>query len=187
MDPAAAQAAAANPALADDLGQVLQIVVQGLIKVLQARSEIKDTFRLQHTRMRPQENNPLKFSPDSRAALSALFAQRVPGFLTPTETFQEAFADIEAHQMAMLAGMRAAFDNVMQRFDPESLEAEFNRDKGGGMFKPLNKARYWDKLVEMYGRQSSNSDESFRRLFGDAFAEAYEQQMQRLTATRRRR
>ncbi len=187
LDPAAAQAASANPHLADSLGQVLNIVLEGLIEVLRARSDIKDTFRLQHTRMRPHENNPLKFCPDNRTALLKLFLEQGSGFLTPVDAFQESFDDIKAHQMAMMAGMKAAFESLMQRFDPDTLEAEFNRDKSGGMFKPLNKVKYWDNLVELYARQMKNPDEAFRRLFGDAFAEAYEQQMQRLTAMRRRR
>jgi len=186
MDPAAAQAAAANPQLADTLGFVLQLFVQGMMEVLRARSEIKGTFRLELTRIGSVENNPLKFCPDSAAALVELFAKRSSGFLSPVDAVREAFDDTKAHQIAMMAGMQAAFESLMQRFNPEELRRQFDPGSSGGVFKSLSKAKYWDGLVELYAKQMRNSDESFKRLFGEPFAEAYEAQMVRLTGARRR-
>jgi type VI secretion system FHA domain protein len=186
MEPAAAQAAAANPQLADTLGVVLQLFVQGMMDVLRARSEVKGTFRLELTRIGSVENNPLKFCPDGAAALVELFAKRGSGFLSPVDAVREAFDDTKAHQMAMMAGMQAAFESLMQRFNPEELQRQFDPGSGGGVFKALNKSKYWDGLVELYARQMRNSDESFKRLFGEPFAEAYEAQMVRLTGARRR-
>jgi type VI secretion system protein ImpI len=88
--------------------------------------------------------------------------------------------------MAMMAGMQAAFESLMKRFNPEELQREFDTIAGGRVFKSLNKAKYWDGLVELYHKQMRNSDESFKRLFGEPFAEAYEAQMVRLTGARRR-
>jgi type VI secretion system protein len=186
MDPAAAQAAAANPQLADTLGVVLQLFVQGMMDVLRARSEVKGTFRLEVTRIGSVENNPLKFCPDGAAALVELFAKRGSGYLSPVDAVREAFDDTKAHQMAMMAGMQAAFESLMQRFNPDELRREIDPGSGGGVFKALNKAKYWDGLVDLYTRQMRNSDESFKRLFGEPFAEAYEAQMVRLTGSRRR-
>ncbi len=187
MDAASARKAATDPKLADALGQVLQIVVQGMVDVLRARSDVKATFRLQHTRMQPVENNPLKFCPDGRAALVEFFAKQGTGFLSPVDAVREAFDDTKAHQMAMMAGMEAAFQNLMKQFDPEFLRGEFDKGSGGKAFKALNKAKYWDSLVDLYAKQMRNPDESFKRLFGEPFAEAYETQMARLTAGRKRR
>jgi type VI secretion system protein ImpI len=186
MDPAAAQAAVGNPQLAENLGAVLQLFVQGMMDVLRVRSEVKGTFRLELTRIGSVENNPLKFCPDSHAALTELFAKRGSGFLSPVDAVSEAFDDTKAHQMAMMAGMQAAFESLMKRFNPEELQREFDTIAGGRVFKSLNKAKYWDGLVDLYQRQMRNSDESFKRLFGEPFAEAYEAQMVRLTGARRR-
>ena len=40
-------------------------------------------------------------------------------FVGADQAFAEAFDDIKAHQMAMMAGMRAAYDSVMENLDPE--------------------------------------------------------------------
>jgi predicted component of type VI protein secretion system len=46
--------------------------------------------------------------------------------------------------------------------------------------------QYWNMYREMYGKITSDADENFQRQFCDVFAEAYEEQMQRLAAMRRR-
>lgn len=186
LDPATAQLAAANPQLAETLGYMLRLFVDGMMEVLRARAEVKEAFRLQHTVMRPVENNPLKFFPDGKQALAALFAKQGSGYLPPIEAVQQAFDDTKAHQMAVMAGMQAAFERLMKQFDPRELQRDFEGGSGGGMFQALNKAKYWDRFVELFGRHMRNSDESFRRLFGEPFAEAYEEQMSRLTNARRR-
>jgi type VI secretion system protein ImpI len=50
----------------------------------------------------------------------------------------------------------------------------------------MNKTKYWDLYREMYA-ELGNDDATFRRLFGDEFAQAYEEQMQRLTTLRSQR
>jgi type VI secretion system FHA domain protein len=186
LDPQSAHAVA-NERLAETFGHILQITVRGIMDVLKSRAEIKSEFRVPLTRIRPVENNPLKFCVDVRDALYSLFAKQGGGFLPPVEAFEEGFEDIRAHQLAMMAGMRAAFDSLMERLDPENLEGEFSGDlRRTGLFKSLNKMQYWDMYREMYGEITSDADENFQRLFGDAFAKAYEEQMQRLTNLRRR-
>ena len=96
-----------------ELGQVFRVVVQGVMEVLRARSEIKSQFRLPMTRMQAKENNPLKFSPNVESVLHTLLVQRNPGYLTTVEAFEEAFEDIRNHQMAVLEGLRVAFNSML--------------------------------------------------------------------------
>jgi len=42
------------------------------------------------------------------------------GYLPPVESFQEASDDIQAHQMALLSGLRAALGSLIALFDPEA-------------------------------------------------------------------
>jgi type VI secretion system FHA domain protein len=140
------------------------------------------------TRIRPVENNPLKFCVDVQEALYSMLVKPGEGFLSPVEAFDEAFSDIKAHQMAMMAGMRAAFDNMMQRFDPQALQEEFDHElRRSRVFQHLNKTKYWEMLGERYKQMKSDADDSFHRMFGEEFASAYEEQMQRLTDLRQRR
>ena len=165
------------PETAAALGNIMRSVVQGLIEVLRARSEIKTEFRMPVTQVKVSENNPLKFAANADDALGNLLGKRNPAYLPPQEAFDDAFNDVRFHQLAMLAGVRAGFDNLLNRFDPAQLQELFERQgKRGGLFGG-GKASYWDRYAERYGEMTADRDETFRRLFGEEFARAYEQQL----------
>jgi type VI secretion system FHA domain protein len=176
-----------TPELAAEFGEVFRIVVQGVMEVLQSRAEIKSQLRMSMTRMKPTENNPLKFSPNVEAALHTLLVERNRGYLSTTRAFQEAFTDVRDHQIAVLQGIRAAFDAMLEQFDPERIEEEMTRSnsRGGGLLNVGAKSRFRDFYFERFARLTGDRDESFRRLFGEFFAQAYEEQMDRLKATAR--
>ena len=106
--------------LARTFGQILRVVVSGVMDVMRSRQQIKDEFRMRMTRFRTTENNPLKFSANVEDALHNLLVKRNPAYLGPVESFEDAFADLRNHQLAMLAGMRAGPNMVT----PNKLEAE---------------------------------------------------------------
>lgn len=186
------RSAGIDPATVDQqtlasLGEALRVVVEGLIDVLKARSAIKNEFRVPVTTLKPVENNPLKFSANAEDALFNLFARRGQSYQEPVEAFREAFDDLRAHQVAIMAGLRAAFASLLTKFDPDQLQEGFDRGlKRGAILDMMNKTKYWDLYREMYA-ELGDGDTAFRRLFGDEFARAYEEQMQRLTALRNRR
>ncbi|HEX5046093.1 MAG TPA: type VI secretion system-associated FHA domain protein TagH [Gammaproteobacteria bacterium] len=186
VDPATARVAASSPGVHSVLGSLLAIVVQGMLDVLKARADIKSSFRVPVTSMRPVENNPLKFSANAAQALQNLLAPRNQAYLGPVEAFDEGFEDIKAHQMAMMAGMRAAFDSMLKRFDPEELSERFEkRLKRAALINIAGKGRYWDLYRDLYEEWTQDADLNFQRLFGEKFAQAYEEQMRRLTSVRR--
>lgn len=157
------------------LGHIMRSVVQGLIEVLRARSEIKTEFRMPVTQVKVSENNPLKFAANAEDALANLFGRRNSAYLPPQEAFDDAFSDVRFHQLAMLVGVRAGFDHLMSRFDPEQLEEVFSRQGRRGLFGAG--AKHWEMYSERYREMAADSDETFRRLFGEEFARAYEQQL----------
>ncbi len=186
LDPESARAAARSPELPSVLGAILGVVVQGMFEVLKARAEIKSQFRVPVTMMRAVENNPLKFSADARQALHTLLVARNPAYLGPIDAFKEGFEDLKAHQIAMIAGMHAAFDSMIKRFDPEELGRRFER-KNSGLAGIVGKGRFWDMYTQLYKDWTQDADVNFQRLFGEKFALAYEEQMRKLTASGRPR
>ena len=165
-----------------DIDQLLPLIVQGMMDVLKSRADIKSQFRMSLTTIKPVENNPLKFSPNVEDAMNHLFGGGQSGYLGPVQAFEEGFNDIKAHQMAMIAGMRAAFEQLLEQFSPEVLEEQFEGGtKRGKLMGLANKVRYWDLYREMFDRITRDSDDNFRRLFGEEFATAYEEQMQKIT------
>jgi type VI secretion system FHA domain protein len=100
--------------------------------------------------------------------------------MTPVEAFEDAFADLRNHQIAMLAGMRTAFDSMLGEFDPDRLQEEFDRQVAKGLVPA--KLRYWNAYREWLQKATRDPETTFHRLFGDAFARAYEEQLMALKA-----
>lgn len=174
------------PVLPADVDQIFRVVVDGVMEVLRARAEIKNTFRLPVTIIQRSENNPLKFAPNPEEALARIMAPPSSGFLSGTAAFQDAFEDIRCHQMAMLAGIRAAFESMLQQFSPERFEQDVDSGaKRSGFMDFAGKGKYWDKYREQFEAMNRNPDDRFRRLFGEEFAKAYEEQLSRLKSARR--
>jgi type VI secretion system FHA domain protein len=169
-----------TPELARTFGQILRVVVSGVMDVMRSRQQIKDEFRMRMTQFKPAENNPLKFSANVDDALHNLLVKRNAAYLGPVEAFEDAFADLRNHQIAMLAGMRVAFESMLAEFDPDSLQQEFDRQLGKGLMPA--KLRYWDLYREKRDEMIKDPEASFRRLFGEEFARAYEEQLKQLKA-----
>jgi type VI secretion system FHA domain protein len=176
-----------TPEVARAIGQILRTVVQGTMDVLHARRGIKEEFRIQHTVFDPVgRNNPLKFSAGVDDALHNLFVRRSPGYLGPVAAFEDAFEELRHHQIAMLDGMRVAFDAMLEQFNPSKLEEAFDREhkKGARLPVPI-KPRYWELYGERFHDMVRDAEAAFRTLFGDEFSAAYAEQLKRLKAQSR--
>lgn len=185
LPPPAAPARESVPAagLPEDLERVFAIVVDGVMDVLRARAEIKNSFRLPVTVIQRSENNPLKFAATAQEAMQKLAAPEGGAFLSGAAAFDDAFDDIRCHQMAMLAGMRAAYEAMLFHFSPDRIEQE--ADGNGRRLAFPGKGRYWERYRENFQRMVKDPDDCFRRLFGDEFARAYETQLARYRSGRR--
>jgi len=176
-----------GPEQARRVGQLLRAMTRGTLELLTARLVAKRELGAAATQLRARENNPLKFSPDVDAALTHLLGTTEPGFLEPRAAVDEAFDDLRAHQVALLAGMRAALDTVMSRFDPTALE---QRLAPGGALENLipanRRAKLWGAYGEEYARIVGEIEEDFDALLGPAFLKAYQAQLEALAADRRR-
>jgi type VI secretion system FHA domain protein len=176
LDPAQTQL---SEEVASQLGEVLRIVVEGTMQVLQARNQIRKEFRMATTQVAQKNNNPLKFSADVADALHKLLVQRSPAYLDTVSSFADAFDDIRVHQFAMLAGLRVAFDYMLSQFDPEVLQAQFARQSGRASVLGIGgKPKLWEAYVGRYGELAADRDFAFRRLFGEEFGKAYEQNLE---------
>ena len=167
------------------VGEVVREMVSGLMQVLGSRSSIKNEFRMNVTTIQPVENNPLKFSANIDDALENMFIKQGNAYKKPVQAVQESFESIAEHQVAILAGIRAAFKGVIERFDPVLLEQRFAKQKKSGLMPASQKAKNWDAYLEYYNELAGDIDNSFQYLFGDEFVQAYEEQLQKLTIARK--
>ncbi|WP_414441639.1 type VI secretion system-associated FHA domain protein TagH [Burkholderia sp. 22PA0106] len=181
LQPQSVPAPQASPP-SPDLEDMFRIAVDAMMDVLRARAELKNSFRLPATLIQRTENNPLKFAPTAQEAVKRLFAPPDQGFLAGSAALHDAAADIRNHQMAMLAGVRSAFHSLLEHFDPARIE-----EAEGGSPRRLSlggRPRHWERYKAQFEALTRDPDDCFRRLFGDEFARAYEEQLVRLKSRR---
>ena len=88
---------------------------------------------------------------------------------------RDAFDDLRAHQIGVLAGMRAALEGLLARFDPAELEATLAPRSGLANLIPASrKSRLWESFEALYSQLSREAEDEFHQLFGEAFVHAYE-------------
>ena len=185
---APAAAPAAGKASQEQMAEIVRLAVQGLVAVLKSRAEVKNSFRLPMTNIKPVENNPLKFSSNADDALHSLFEKRNAGYLGPLEAIQEGFDDVTFHQTAVLAGIRAGFSAMLARLHPDKLEELYERKlKRSALLGIGNKAKYWELYRAQFEEIDRDREAHFQLLFGEDFAIAYNEHLQKLAADARLR
>jgi predicted component of type VI protein secretion system len=167
--------------LAAQLGAIVRTVVEGMLQVLRARTEVKSNFRMPTTSVRASENNPLKFSLNADDALHNLFVKRHPGYLGPVEAFQQAFRDIAYHELALVAGIRDAYRSMLAKFAPDHLEEVFSTKLRRTSVIPIGgRFKLWEMYCAEFDDFEKDGEASFQNLFGEEFARAYHEQLKRL-------
>ena len=169
-----------------DLGALLKTMTQGLMQALTSRNQVRSEFRLEQTMIGPRENNPLKFSISAEEAIMRLVSRSDKAYQSGVEAAAEAVDDINAHQLAVMAGTEAALKSILRRFSPKKLEVKFGNDSSLRKAVPmLKKARYWDFYKVLFDEISEAVDDDFQQLFGTEFSTAYEEQLDRLKSSRK--
>jgi predicted component of type VI protein secretion system len=181
--------AAADSATYQQFEDVARLAVQGLLEVLRSRTQVKNSFRLPATSIKPVENNPLKFAPTAEDAFHKLFVRRNPGDLDPLDAFREGFDDVTFHQTAVLAGIRAGFNALLAALHPQKLEEVYERKRKRTAMLPLgnNKTKYWEMYCAQFEEIDRDREAHFQLLFGEEFARAYDEHMQKVVADARLR
>jgi len=174
-------------ALHSAIGELMPVIITGMMQVLRSRASIKNEFRMNVTTIQPIENNPLKFSADANEAIDNMFVRKSSAYMGAAQAFQEGFDGIGEHQVAIIAGIRAAFKSMMDRFNPQSLEHQFDKQNKGVVLPGMQKTKYWNSYIDYYNGFVDNMENTFQYLFGDEFVQAYEDQLRRLAAERKKR
>lgn len=169
------------PLLAETVGALLREATAGTMDLLMARTLTKKESRVDMTMISTRSNNPLKFFPNAESAMTQLLTGAMAGYLPAVPAMEGAFNDLKAHELAVMAGMRAALAAVLHRFDPARIEQHLAMPTVMDKVLSVNrKARMWDRLVEVYGEIARDADDDLQRLFGEQFSAAYQAQVDRL-------
>jgi len=168
-------------ALARLVGEMLREAASGTMDVLMARALTKRESHIDMTMIGARSNNPLKFFPDPVSALTQMLSADAPAYLPGVQALNAAFDDLKAHEMAVIAGMREALSEVVQRFEPSRIERRMPAPGALDRLLPSGrKACLWDRFTELYNELVRDGDEDLQRIFGEKFSVAYQQQVARL-------
>lgn len=179
--PASALPQGLTPEIMAMVGSLLRSATAGAVDMLAARAATKREVQANVTIISVQANNPLKFLPNADAALLQLLGKKMPGFMRADVAMRDAFDDLRAHEVGVIAGTRAALNEVLGKFDPAVLGEKLAK---GSVLESLmpsaRKAKLWDMYLERYLLIRREAEDDFQSIFGKAFVLAYERETARI-------
>lgn len=165
-----------TPEFMRTFGEAFRVAIEGSIDLLAARSEIKQEFRAGVTIIASSANNPLKFLPNADGVIMQMVGQHFPGFMKPLPAIKEAFGDLRVHQLALMAGIRAAYSEALMRFDPLKMEeAAPKAGLFGNLYDGARKAALWDEYKKNFSQLKNSAEDDLTAFSGQTFVQAYEQ------------
>lgn len=169
-----------TPELMHELGTILKSMSDGTVRLMHSRSMTKHEMRANVTIIASAGNNPIKFAPDGTAALQQMLGKRFSGFMQPIAAIEDAFDDLSAHQLGLLAGARRAALELIEQLNPEQTVAE--HEPSGvleGVLPFLKEAKLWRKHQRQY-KKVADDQEGLARLIERSFVKSYEEEIERI-------
>jgi FHA domain-containing protein len=168
------------------IGRIVRSAVEGTLQLMAVRASTKHEMRAAVTQIRATNNNPLKFAPDATTGVEQLLSPPQRGFLDGANAMDDAMVDLVGHSIGTVAGMRAAIEGMLARFDPAALEEKLGAGSLLANLVPASrKARLWELYLQHHRQIRAEAEDDFHTVFGRAFVAAYEEQVDRLEAQRR--
>lgn len=167
-------------------GAMLRQMVGGLILMIEARARAKAQLGVQATGLELDGNNPLKFVRSPERALLQLLDEAERGFMPAERAVEDAFQDLQAHQMATLAAMRGALTGTLARFSPTAV-----RERAGApgwlarRLPMLHRARQWAIYERDFEGVVRGADDAFMDIFAKEFRQSYDRHIAEMKARRR--
>lgn len=156
-------------------GRALRRLLAGLMVLLEARARAKDQMGASATQLRFDGNNPLKFAPGVDQALEMMLNPPIRGYMEADAAIEDAFRDLQAHQIATLKAMQGALQATLQRFSPSAIKTR-TEDKGllSKVLRSQRDAALWQAYEKEFNGVAQDSAEAFLEVFSKEFRKAYE-------------
>ena len=166
-------------------GELLRLSLEGVHRLLEMREQLKAGFGVEdRTTIGKAENNPLKKCESLNEALAYLVDVRQHTnklYMPPPKAVEDAMWDICAHEMALMAGMRAALLASLKMFSPEIVERRIKKTGALDAVVPgLYKSKLWDRFLAMYNELQREAEDHFDKLLNHEFSKAYGEQSKKL-------
>ena len=166
-----------SPEMLTRAGDLLRRLASGLVVMVEARARAKSQLGAEQTRLEFDGNNPIKFARSPDQALAALLNPPERGFMPAERAIEDAYHDLQSHQMATLKAMQGALRATLDRFSPAAIK---QRAETGGFLTRLlpggREATLWATYEREFSGVAQGSDEAFMDVFAKEFRQAYEAQ-----------
>ncbi|WP_027584483.1 type VI secretion system-associated FHA domain protein [Bradyrhizobium sp. Ai1a-2] len=166
-----------------EVGRAVTEMANGLQSILAAWTIVKGELQIEPARARAGDNNAFKFMRSGHGALRETLAKGHAS-LPLSQSVREGFYDIKAHEVAAIAAMRAAVSNVLTHMSPLRIESDgANRGLFGDR---INKAKLWDRFVDLHASMVNDIDRTARAYIAEEFTRTYDSQLAALGHTERK-
>jgi predicted component of type VI protein secretion system len=170
---------ARSPELIAKAGALLRRLVAGLLVMVEARARAKAQMGAETTGLALEGNNPIKFARSPDQALAQLLGPPEPGFMEAGRAVEDAFLDLQSHQVATLKAIPGALRATLDRFSPGSIRRRRGGDLGllAKLLPAFRDAALWRHYEREFVAVKKESDEAFMAVFAMEFRKAYERQL----------
>lgn len=156
-------------------GGILRRLLGGMVVMMEARARAKAQLGAQNTSLEFDGNNPLKFTRSADKAMAQMLNRPDRGFMPADLAVEDAFRDLQAHQLATLTAMQGALAATLDRFSPSAIRGR--AEHRGLLAKIVPGARaaaLWQAYEREFEGVTRGSDEAFMEVFAKEFRDAYE-------------
>jgi len=167
-----------SPELVQKVGGLLKRLVSGLLVMVEARARAKAQMGAEMTGLALDGNNPIKFARSPEQALAQLLSPPAPGFLDADKAVEDAYIDLQSHQVATLKAIPGSLRATLDRFSPGSIRRRAENIGILGRILPgARDAALWRNYEREFALVKKESDEAFMEVFSKEFRKAYERQL----------
>ncbi|MDC9593280.1 type VI secretion system-associated FHA domain protein [Xenorhabdus sp. IM139775] len=162
------------------LGLLASRLTQCIITLNASRIQLKRQANADMTQSLLDANNPFKLLPSGQSVLALMFGGHIPGFMPLEQATHDILIELQAHQLGMIAGIRAITTDILHLFHPAVLERKARADDclPRLSLSSTNKASMWEYLTKQY-QKAVHEFEQDSVLFGANFLQAYEAEVNR--------
>lgn len=166
-------------------GALFRRLVAGLVVMVEARARAKSQMGADQTAFEFDGNNPIKFARSPEEAVASLVNPPQRGFMPAERAVEDAFFDLQSHQIATLKAMQGALKATLDRFSPTAIKG---RAEAKGLLQRIlpggRDAALWAAYEREFGGVAQGSDEAFMEVFAREFRKAYDEQARQAKARR---
>lgn len=161
-------------------GAIFRETVAGLSALLEAKHDFKELLGADLTRFGTLVN-PLRAGRNVDMMMKAILTEHEL-FMPSVDAVRDGLAQMKCHEVALIAGMKAAVQQLVKTFDPEAIaEAVEGEATLGQRLTAGPRARYWEAFKKLHEEIADEMDEGARNRIMSAFARAYNDQARRCT------